>query len=148
MCKRMSLTSRLGPDNLWITSVWVTVLLLRPIWAGEGNTKKKDIALNPHGDSGRCSLCHTSPAGGRAALQFDGSVSRLCQSCHDGRRAQREAHEVDVAPGPAIALRIPREFPLERGRLTCLSCHDMALLCNAERGAAAANRNFLGGRPS
>ena len=130
----MSLTNRLRPDNLLIISLWLAVLL-KPVWAGESESKTQDVAPNPHRDSGLCSLCHTSAAGGRETLRFGGSVSQLCQSCHDGRRAIREAHVVDITPSPTLARKIPSDFPLAGGALTCLSCHDVAQNCR-EPGAA------------
>ena len=129
----------------WTVSAWLAVLLLRPVSAGDDKTKTHDKAPNPHVDSGLCTSCHTSAGGGRETLRFDGSVSRLCQSCHNGRLAAREVHVVDVAPSPTIARRIPPEFPLERGMLTCLSCHDVARSCKAEQQPATPNRNTLRG---
>lgn len=141
--KRM-LTGRLRSDSLWMLSAWMTVVMLRPISAGEQSQMPKDKAQNPHGDSGLCSSCHTSPAGGRGALQFDGNVSQLCISCHDGQSAAREAHMTGFKPSPAITQRIHQEFPLEGGVLTCLSCHDVARGCRGEP-AETSNRSFLRG---
>lgn len=126
-------------------SAWLALLLLRPLAAEEAPAKEEGIAQNPHGDSGLCLSCHTAPAGGRETLRFDGNVSHLCQSCHDGQRASREVHGVDVAPSPAMAKRIPPGFPLERGRLTCLSCHDMTPGCRAKPEAVTSNHNILRG---
>jgi len=130
----------------WLAiSFGLAVLLLRPIVAGENSTGKNDIAQNPHGDSGLCSLCHTAAAGGRETLRFDGNVPRLCASCHDGRSARREAHVAGVKPGRALAQRIPPAFPLEHGTLTCLSCHDVARTCRTGPADSTRDRNFLRG---
>ncbi|MGB2865360.1 MAG: hypothetical protein WBC05_18670 [Sedimentisphaerales bacterium] len=82
---------------------------------------KEEPAKNPHGDPALCSSCHTSAVVGRGALRFDGNVSQMCQSCHDGWLATREVHPVDLASSAAIAQKIPSEIPLEDGMLTCLS---------------------------
>jgi hypothetical protein len=106
---------------------------------------KGEPAKNPHGDPALCSSCHTSTVVGRGALRFGGNVSRLCQSCHDGRLAAREVHPVDVAPSAAIAKKIPSDIPLENGKLTCLSCHDVLKDCKAGRSPAVADRYLLRG---
>jgi len=80
-------------------------------------------------------------------LRFHGDVSRLCQSCHNGRAASREAHAVDVAPSPIMAKRIPAGFPLAQGRLDCLTCHDVGRSCRAKPTTALANGNMLRGDP-
>ncbi len=142
----MSLANRRRPDNFLIVFLWLGALPA-PIWAGEGESKKQDVAPNPHRDSGLCSLCHTSAAGGRETLRFGGNVSQLCQSCHDGRRAVREAHVVDITPSPTLTRKIPSDFPLAGGSLTCLSCHDVAQNCRSRQPPAPSGQALLrGGR--
>jgi hypothetical protein len=146
MHEGMSPTRRLRPDSLLTISLWLAVLVA-PVRTGESDAKTQDVAPNPHRDSGLCSLCHTSDAGGRDALRFGGNVSQLCQSCHDGRQATREAHVVDIRPSPKLAGKIPSDFPLAGGTLTCLSCHDMAQSCRTERQPASSGQALLrGGR--
>ncbi len=125
--------------------IWLALWLPGNLWATAGNTKKKDIAQNPHGDSGLCSSCHTSTMEGRETLRFEGDVSKLCRSCHDGRLASREAHVTGVKASETMAKRIPPELPLERGILTCLSCHDVAPACKGGQQTAASNHYFLRG---
>jgi hypothetical protein len=92
-------------------------------------------------------LCHTSAAGGRETLRFGGNVSQLCRSCHDGRQATREAHMVDITPSPTLARRIPGDFPLAKGMLTCLTCHDVARNCRVGPQPAPSGQALLrGGR--
>ena len=123
----------------------VALLLLGPISAGNAGAKNAEPARNPHGDPQSCSACHTSAVGGRDALRFDGNVSQLCRSCHDGRRAAGEAHPVNLVPSAAISRRIPSDFPLEGGMLTCLSCHDVTWHCKPGGPTAAPGRDFLRG---
>lgn len=92
-----------------------------------------------------CSSCHASAAARRGNLLFDGNVSHLCRSCHDGQRAAREAHPVDLAPSKVMAERIPREFPLDKGVLTCSTCHDVVRQCRTSRPVGGSERNFLRG---
>ncbi len=140
------MANRLRPDNFLIIFLWLAALPA-PIWAGESESKTQDVAPNPHRDSGLCSLCHTSAAGGRETLRFSGNVSQLCQSCHDGRRATREAHVVDIAPSPTLARKIPSDLPLAGGVLTCLSCHDVAQNCRSRQQPVPSGQALLrGGR--
>jgi predicted CXXCH cytochrome family protein len=100
--------------------------------------------LDPHRNPDRCAACHTSASAGRGDLQFDGNVSRLCRSCHDGQTAIRETHPAGVAPSAAMT--IPAGFPLDDGRLTCISCHDVAQDCKAGSPDAAAGYKLLRGQ--
>ena len=130
-------------------SALAALLLLGQMAAGEGDAmiKGKPSAGNPHGDPALCSACHTSDAGGRDALSFGGNVWLLCKSCHDGRLAAREGHPVDLKPSAAVLETIPSSFPLQDGKLTCLTCHDVASLCRTARPADARRRSFLRGSP-
>ena len=87
------------------------------------------LGVSPHGDPEKCTTCHVSEEAGEVStLLFNGNVMDLCQSCHDGTKAPREVHPVGVS----VAQRadgIPSEFPLEEGKMTCLTCHDMAKSC-------------------
>jgi len=145
MNERTSRTSRLRYDRPGVIPVWVIVLLLGPISAGENDPNAQAIVQNPHRDSASCISCHTSTAGGREALRYNGNISQLCESCHDGRLAAREAHAVNLVPSVTMAQRIPPDFPLEHRMLTCLSCHDVARDCKAGQSAATSNHNFLRG---
>ncbi len=99
--------------------------------------------MNPHRDAALCSSCHASGVGSPRNLRFAGGISKLCRSCHDGQLATREAHPVDIMPSDAMARRIASEFPLENGRLTCSTCHDVTAQCGADRPAAGPKRRFL-----
>jgi hypothetical protein len=138
--------SRFQCGGFWKIAALVIVLFPGLILAGgEDSVNKGEPAKNPHGDPGLCSSCHTSAVVGRGALRFGGNVSRLCQSCHDGRLAAREVHPVDVEPSATIAQKIPSDIPLEEGKLTCLSCHDVSKDCTAGQPATAVNRYLLRG---
>jgi len=138
--------SRFQCSGFWKKAALIVVSFSVPILAGgEEGVNKGEPAKNPHGDPALCSSCHTSAVVGRGALRFGGNVSQLCQSCHDGRLAAREVHPVDLTPSAAMAKTIPYDIPLEYGKLTCLSCHDISRDCKAEQQDAAANRHLLRG---
>ncbi len=123
------------------------VLLLGPIAAGQDDPNSPTISENPHRDSRSCMACHTSSTGGRENLRYGGNALQLCRSCHDGRHATREAHAVNLVPSTTIAARIPPDFPLGPGVLTCLTCHDVSRDCKNEHPAGTPNRNLLRGPP-
>ena len=132
--------------GFWEISALAVVLFLGTISAkGDSIVNEEEPARNPHGEPAMCSSCHTSAAVVRGALQFDGNVSQLCQSCHDGGRATREAHPVDLAPSETMAQKIPADIPLVDGMLTCLSCHDVSRGCKAEQPDTVPNGNLLRG---
>ncbi len=145
MNEKTSLTSWLRYGCPGVIPIWVIVLLLGPISAGENDPNAKAIVQNPHGDSQLCTSCHTSPAGGRETLRHGGNTSPLCESCHDGKRAAREPHAVNLVPSATMVQRISPDFPLESGLLTCLSCHDVTRDCKAGQPAATFNHNLLRG---
>jgi len=131
--------------SLWVIPPGAAILLLGLLWAGENDPNPQEFAQNPHRDSASCLSCHTSVEGGRDTLRFNGDVSQLCQSCHDGRLAAREVHAVNLTPSPAMAQRIPADLPLEGGVLTCLTCHDVAGDCSGKPPAQPSDPSFLRG---
>ena len=145
MAGKKLLTSRLGRRGNWEIPTLVAALLIGPISSGQEAVKQAEAIKNPHGDPAACSTCHNSAAGRRSNLRFDGNVSQLCRSCHDGLHAAGEAHPVDLVPSEMMAGRIPRQFPLENGMLTCSTCHDVARQCKTSRPAAGPQRDFLRG---
>jgi hypothetical protein len=145
MDERESRTRRFRYGRLRVSTAWAAVLLLGPIAAGQNDPNTQSIAQNPHGDSVSCLACHVAPAGGRETLRYGGDVAQLCESCHNGRFASREAHAVNIAPSAALAQRMPPDLPLERGMLTCLTCHDVTRDCRAERSSGPAGRDLLRG---
>jgi len=131
--------------SLWVVSPGAAILLLGLVWAGQNDPNPQEFAENPHRDTAPCLACHTSAQGGRDTLRFNGDVSVLCESCHDGRLAAREAHAVNLTPSPTMAQRIPADLPLEGGVLTCLTCHDIAQDCSGKPPAQPFDPSFLRG---
>lgn len=70
---------------------------------------------------------------------------QLCESCHDGRLAGREVHPVNLAPSAATAGRIPPDFSLQNGLVTCLTCHDVRRDCNDHPSDAPPRYHLLRG---
>ena len=145
MNERTSLTWRPRLGSSWEVPAFAAVLLAGSIWAGAANGNQAKKVPNPHGDPALCSECHTSAKVAQGVLRYAGDVSQLCWSCHDGHLAAGEPHPVDMIPSAQMARRIPSVFPLEKGKLGCLSCHDIAWHCKLGRPASMPNRSFLRG---
>lgn len=114
-------------------SAVVRILLLCSVpaisWA---DSSQSGPASDPHGDPEMCDTCHTRRQGGAGFLRI-GDVSDMCISCHNGRRAPAEVHPVNLKPSEAMLSVIPTIYPLEKGQITCLTCHDPAWACDLSK---------------
>ena len=127
--------------------VLVPAVVLALESASVGNEETREPMPNPHGDRTQCSACHVPTAKGQGPLRFGGNVLQLCQSCHDGQRATREAHPVGMVAANMARQKIPSDFPLDDGRLACLTCHDIAPDCETKPPMSQSTPNRLrGGR--
>ncbi len=62
---------------------------------------------------------------------YRGSDSKFCLQCHKACPTLHPVSEIEVKETECI--RVPAEFPLKNGRMTCLTCHD----------TESKNRDFL-----
>lgn len=100
--------------------------------------------LSPHSSRLFCSSCHLrEPISGEKDLhlRFEGDTIALCKSCHNNQRAKADNHPVNIIPSDNGKVKIPEGFPLDNGRLTCLTCHQLS--CLEEKKVAI----FLRGGP-
>jgi hypothetical protein len=88
-----------------------------------------------------CERCHERipEKGADPLLKFGGSFKSLCD-CH---LTSPYVHPVDMALNRRLQGRIPPELPLQAGKVTCLTCHNLHLQC-AKR---LVNRTSLRGAP-
>lgn len=104
---------------------------------------KTDIHFN-----GRyCLECHEKiPITSRASrLKYDGNYQVLCR-CHY-KNDQIHVHPVDAPPTSNV--RIPAGFPLQDGKLTCATCHNIVIQCqdNQVEKVLRKGQSFLRGAP-
>lgn len=94
-----------------------------------------------------CNECHekTPVVGGDRYLKWSGDYTQLCR-CHT-EEPTPFLHPFDVKPSAEKEKRMPADFPLENGKLTCDTCHDLYLQCqkrlfdkNSLRGAPYSKR--------
>jgi hypothetical protein len=103
-----------------------------------------------------CTECHVSTPGkaSRTPLRYGGDFRLLCR-CHYNN-SDNYIHPVDVKPTQDLAPRIPSWLPLQDGKVTCITCHDVVIQCVDDpadkiflkeqkllRGAPYANRTAL-----
>jgi len=90
-----------------------------------------------------CSECHekTPERGRNKYLKYDGDYNLLCK-CHL-KTPNSYIHPTDIVPSDKKQTKIPSDLPLEEGKLTCLTCHDLYRQCQE----LVADRYSLRGMP-
>ena len=90
-----------------------------------------------------CTDCHeqTPREGGSKFLKFNGDFNRLCK-CHV-QAPDNYIHPVGIEPSRGKRVKIPAELPLQEGKITCLTCHDIYWQCQKRR----VDKNSLRGAP-
>jgi hypothetical protein len=79
-----------------------------------------------------CEKCHsqTPKRGGKRFLKFDGDYNLLCK-CHL-KAPDSYIHPTGITPSDEKKTKIPADFPLEDGKVTCLTCHDLYRQCQEQ----------------
>jgi len=85
--------------------------------------------LNIHYTGKYCNVCHEKNAkkGESKFLKYGGDYNRLCK-CHDNSKGNY-IHPVDIVPTEVKRRKIPPDFPLIKGKLSCITCHNIYLQC-------------------
>ncbi len=115
--------------------------------AGEASAGEAASDLNIHYTGQYCSECHeeTPVPGGNKYLKNDGDMNWLCK-CH-GYNSATYIHPVDVVPSEEKRAKVPEEFTLVDGKISCQTCHDMYLQCRKNDETKTLNKFFLRGAP-
>jgi len=98
--------------------------------------------LNPHNSSYMCVSCHKTTEAGKLSkkLLFPNDVE-VCERCHNEKYVTMEAHSVNFEYRKSRSVKIPDDFPLYKGKVTCLTCHKFK--CEKDTGHVAANDFYL-----
>jgi len=100
-------------------------------------------AINPHWNPAACGECHGVEPLQPRSIPHD-VVDLLCLTCHDGKRATREAHPIGrTFTGGEI--RRPNSWPTPGNKLSCITCHDVIRGCKTEGRRPVRNPMFLRG---
>lgn len=95
--------------------------------------------VDPHYRQDACDACHVMKDG-KAQITSFAEAEQICLSCHDGVRANAEAHPVDrLLQGDRFQ---NPGWPLLEGRLACQTCHDISVT-TGHKNAQPARSGFL-----
>jgi hypothetical protein len=102
---------------------------------------------NVHFDERYCTECHHQKpkTGGALHLKFD-SYMVTCR-CH-GYTADTYTHPVERKLSPEKKATIPAGLPLTDDKITCNTCHNMALQCTPQDSLRNHNKAFLRTNPA
>lgn len=92
---------------------------------------RKDI--NPHFSGEHCDFCHEKrpEKGGETYLKYEGDFIKMCD-CHK-YTAGTYIHPVFIEPSNEKKSKIPEDFPLKDGKITCSTCHEFYDQCQENR---------------
>ena len=133
-------------------SVTLSVIIIATILVGctiDGSRQGEIVSANEevttsaeyHYTGKYCTDCHYQipQEGGDKFLKFGGDYNILCK-CH---APENYVHPVGIELSQEKKIKIPAELPLENGKITCLTCHDIYWQCQKRR----VDKNSLRGRP-
>ncbi|MDD3813204.1 MAG: hypothetical protein PHZ02_01050 [Desulfocapsaceae bacterium] len=102
---------------------------------------------NIHFNEQYCTECHLQrPNRGDAVQLRYENYTQTCR-CH-GYTPDTYTHPVDIPLSAEKKATIPAEFPLTDGKITCYTCHNMALQCEPKYKFKNYNKAFLRTDPS
>lgn len=109
-------------------AAWVVSLLAASALLAAPADRAKALPAPVHVDAPAAHAGHPAP---------DAAASGRCESCHSWESGF--SHPVDVRP----SMPVPAGLPLERGLLTCATCHDAADHAASPGHGAAPTPSFL-----
>ena len=102
---------------------------------------------NLHYTGKYCEECHEKKPseGSDAVLKYNGDFNQLCR-CHYYNPGEY-THPVNIEPSEAKKAKIPRDLPLDDGKISCRTCHDIHMQCEDNAELRFSNKRFLRGMP-
>jgi hypothetical protein len=99
-------------------------------------------ATNVHFHEAYCTECHLQRPNKGDAIQLRYKNYTLACRCH-GYTPDTYTHPVDIPLSAEKKATIPAEFPLTDDKITCNTCHNMALQCEPTYELKHHNKAFL-----
>ncbi len=139
---------RFVSGSMAVTLLCLIALVCQSAGDARAAAAGQEIA-NPHWTGTYCAECHLedNPQGNAAALRFNGDSVKICNRCHETEFARPDNHPVGVALAEGMETTKPGTFPLDDGKLSCLTCHDVLSQMKADVVLKATNRKFIRGAP-
>jgi len=136
------------PNRFWIFGAIFLIGLLC-IERSSPLTSEKEVSLeekseDPHFRAKKCNVCH--PKGIPPKLEFK-HIDDLCSSCHQQEKIRTEIHPSQITSHRKAVQKIPKDFPLISGKMTCNTCHDTFVQCKGDASKQEKNPLFLRGGP-
>ncbi len=108
----------------------------------------KDKIPSPHWKNKACHVCHDETGRPDKNNLRIRNVDKVCSTCHDARFDHSYIHPIGVRPSKAMLKNMNKNYKqvLEKtgGKLGCISCHDIAVQCQAEKtGQHLTNPRFF-----
>ena len=128
----ISYTKKLTPAFIVAAAILVSCVIDENRSGQVVFTREKTTAAAEYHYTGKyCTDCHDQipQEGGNQYLKYGGDFNILCK-CHAPRNY---IHPVDVEPSEQKKIKIPAELPLQDGKVTCLTCHDIYWQCRKRR---------------
>ncbi len=121
----------------------IKYLLRKPFF----DFSRDSIDINPHWKGTFCDTCHKSNPEGKVGgvVDFRDNFIDICKRCHAARMATPELHPVDMKPSTRV--KVPDNFILTDGKMTCVTCHDFALQNQSDAAVKRKHKAFLKGGP-
>jgi hypothetical protein len=141
-----------------VTAFLVSLLIVLFSYAVAPAADDIGAEVNPHFSGKYCNVCHIgeSPKAIETQLRYGGDYVELCK-CH-GYTGSSYIHPVFIEPSEKKREKIPEDFPLQDGKLSCVTCHDIKRQCednppmrqikHADRRLYRDDLMFLRGGPS
>jgi len=92
---------------------------------------------NPHWRRDGCLACHEKLPNKKSLYLRSTDVDRECNNCHSSVSQHDYIHPSNIIPDRAMKARMPTSFrntiKRNRGKVTCITCHDLPMQCKSER---------------
>jgi hypothetical protein len=127
----------------------MNLLIIPIILVTMGSALAQEVTFdtNIHFTGDYCEECHIErpEAGQEKNLKYGNDYSRTCR-CH-GYTPGTYIHPVYIKPSEEKMEKIPDDFPLSDGEISCITCHDVYLQCQNKIVLKLFNKRFLRGGP-
>lgn len=136
----------------WVTSTVILLIGSLSLHAAETSSpvfidKTVNNYTNLHFSGKYCTECHerVPKPGEPLNLRFNNNYIQSCR-CH-GYLPDTYIHPVYIVPSKDKKIKIPDTMPLQDGKITCGTCHEVSLQCRVNPVAQWQNSAFLRGAP-